>query len=165
MFKKLADKFEKPVAEASRERPPLIEDELLKVIHGFLQHRSLPLWLPQIPRDVALWWIDMQEPPSMPADAPRRVSMPGDEGQRWICPYHERIRHTLRKFLSLHEHDQKIIMAAREDKVFWRGDDMPFFMRVIDETVKMRKMGVEAYRIEALKKMKSCRLLGGTKRE
>lgn len=151
---KLTEKFQEPQKPDNADRPPLIEDELMKVLGRFMAHKSLPVFMPPVPIDAARWWIDQQELPK-PEDRPRQVSVVGDEGVRWICPYHQRLCYTLAKFLTIPTADQRIILAAREENIFWRGDEMYFFMMVIDETQKMRKMGVAAYREEALKKMKT----------
>ena len=70
-----------------------------------------------------------------------------------MCPYHSRILYTLSIFLRLSVSDQRIVVAAREDGIFWRGDTIKFFMLVIDETQRMRKIGVENYRLESLRRM------------
>lgn len=151
--KRLTGKFEKQ--ERPTDQPPLVEHDLEKVLREYMSWKKLPEFMPPSPHDAATWWIDMQEKPSQ-QDRPHKVSVVGDDGFRWICPYHLRISYTLRKFLfAMKEAEQRIIMAAREDGVFWRGDDMYFFMLVIDETQRMRKIGVEAYREESLKKLKN----------
>jgi hypothetical protein len=44
---------------------------------------------------------------------------------------------------------QQLVVAAREDGIFWRGDDYPAFVCVIDETEKMRNLGLIEYRRQA----------------
>lgn len=141
------------------EKPPLVEHELMKVLGKYMARRQLPYFMPTQPIEAARWWIEQQEP-GKSDEAPRQVSIPGsDDARRWICPYHNRLVYTLWKFLHQPFADQKLILAAREDKIFWRGDEMKFFMLLIEEVSRMRKIGIDAYRNEALKKMKELNLL------
>ena len=139
----------------NHDRPPLVEDELMKIIGAYMARKPIPEFMPPAPIDAARWWMDQQEPAG-PDDKPRQVSIVGDDdNRRWICPYHLRVCETLKRFLSLPLKDQRIILAAREDGIYWRGDEMYFFMLVIAETEKMRKVGVSAYRDESINKLKN----------
>lgn len=142
------------------DRPPAVEDELMKVLGRYMAYRKLPDFMPPAPIDAARWWMEQQEPPKE-EDRPRQVSVFGANNERrWICPYHQRLSYTLGKFLNrMTPKEQKIILAAREDKIYWRGDEIDFLMLVIAETTRMRTMGIESYRIEALDKMKKSKFL------
>jgi len=71
----------------------------------------------------------------------------------WLWPYADRMKRLTKEFYTLDDEFRTIIQAAREDEVYWRGDEMDFFMSVIDETEKMRKFGIVAYRKQALAQM------------
>jgi len=72
----------------------------------------------------------------------------------WLWPYADRMKRLTKEFYTLDDEFRTIIQAAREDEVYWRGDEMDFFMSVIDETEKMRKFGIVAYRKQALAQMR-----------
>jgi len=63
-----------------------------------------------------------------------------------------------RKLRTMKPSEQRFINADREDKVFWRGEDIEFCKLVYEETQRMRSIGVKAYRTEAIGKFK--RLVG-----
>ena len=141
------------------DRPPMVEDDLIKVLGRYMAYHKLPDFMPPAPVDAARWWMEQQEQPK-DDERPRQTSIHGGEGRRWICPYHMRVSYTLEKFLNqMTEKERRIIMAAGDDNIFWRGEEMDFFMLAIEETGRMRKMGTEAYRIEAIDKMKNSRIL------
>lgn len=58
------------------------------------------------------------------------------------------------KFPRMRPSEQRFINAARSDRVFWRGEDIETFKRVYEETQRMRQMGREKYRAEALGRMR-----------
>lgn len=60
-----------------------------------------------------------------------------------------------RKQQRMQASEQRFINAAREDKVYWRGEDIETFKRVYEETQKARKIGVRAYRGEAMGNLKA----------
>lgn len=151
MAKSLMGKFEDRIDTG--DRPPKIEESLCLVIAERLARKGLPHEMPQVPIEVAGWWMTMQEAPG-PFDNPHRVPLMGGDGYRWECPYHRRLEYTLRKFMDMKPDERRMIVAAREDRVYWRGDDIWFFMHVIGETTRMRGMGVATYREESLKRMK-----------
>jgi len=125
--------------------------------------------MPPAPTDAARWWIDMQEKPA-PHEAPHRHPVAASNGRdekpkyRWITPYTDRLRDNLRIFLTLTHEQHRLIIAAREDDIYWRGDDVEHrnkyldgrtaFENVIYETERMRKIGVDAYKAEALQRMR-----------
>lgn len=57
------------------------------------------------------------------------------------------------KFATFSPDDQRYIIAAREDGVFWRGDDIDFFREAYDETLDWKAMNADekASRIETVK--------------
>jgi len=59
-----------------------------------------------------------------------------------------------RKQRRMKPSEQRFIEAAREDMVFWRGEDIETFKRVYEETQKMRSIGAKQYTGEAMGKLK-----------
>ena len=151
MAKSLMGKFEDRIDTG--DRPPTIEESLCLVISARMARGGLPSEMPLVPIEAAGWWMTMQEKPGS-FDSPRRVPLMGGDGYRWECPYHRRLEYTLRKFMDMPPKDRRVIVAAREDGVYWRGDDMRFFVSLIGETTRMREMGIEHYRAECIKRMK-----------
>jgi len=117
---------------------------------------GIPVCLPnQIPTAIKVW-KELNEPYLFYEEAPRRVSVGGKGEGRWVSPYNERLIYTFRRFVCMSPRDQRIVLAGiREDRVWWRGDEISDYAKIIDETLKMRDMGVVAYRKQALKAFKS----------
>jgi len=152
---------------ASQTPPPTTLDVLTEIISDHTGRR--PQAMPPAPTDAARWWIDMQEKPA-PHEAPHRHPVAASNGRdekpkyRWITPYTDRLRDNLRIFLTLTHEQHRLIIAAREDDIYWRGDDVEHrnkyldgrtaFENVIYETERMRKIGVDAYKAEALQRMR-----------
>lgn len=143
--------FDDNAQDAAPTTPP----HVLDVLEDFLRQyaRPLPEPMPANPRQAAQWWLAHQKPADERHEAPRT----GKSGT-WICPYHDRVLYTLRRFLSLSPADQRIILAAHEDGISWRGDEMDRFMDIIHEHGEMQRLGVQAYRAEALRKMRGLRM-------
>jgi len=98
------------------------------------------------------WFRNLIEPQR---HSERVQQVPTKTGQAWVWPYGNRVKHLLRDYLRADTKLQDVIKAAREDKIYWRGDTLDFFMTVIDETEKMRKVGVAAYRSRTMQIMKA----------
>jgi len=157
MAKSLVGKFEERVDLG--DKPPTIEESLCLVLSELTVRGGLPSEMPRSVVEAAAWWVWMQEIPTQ-SDSPRRVSISGGSGQRWECPYHRRLEHTLRKFMGMRHEERHTILVAREEKIFWRGDEIHFFRRLIEETTRARKIGPSQYREEAISKMKKFHIGG-----
>lgn len=103
--------------------------------------------------DVVKWFVNLLEG-QMSGEGIREVRT-GKGQPYWLWPYAERMKRLTRQYYTLNNDFQQIIQAAREDEVYWRGDEMGFFMTVIDETEKMKSLGAVKYRKRALKMMKT----------
>lgn len=114
------------------------------------KQRKWPQCMPHDPAEAARWWMGIVEPPK-DYEKPRRKKA---ESTTWVTPYTDRVVYTLVKFFKLTTEEQETVVSCREDKVYWRGDDIDLLMRVYDETMEMRRIGVEAYRKKALSKMR-----------
>lgn len=67
----------------------------------------------------------------------------------YVWPYAENAKYLLTKFLNASFELQTIVIAAREDNIYWRGDDLEYFYIMINETEKMRSMGIVEYKKQA----------------
>ncbi len=98
-----------------------------------------------------IWWLNMIEQQKS-HENPRKVS--GKSGEYWAWSYSDRVKNLLSKFLRADKKLRIIIQAAREDKTYWRGDDYNIFINIINETEKMREIGIKKYKEETQKNMK-----------
>jgi len=71
-------------------------------------------------------------------------------GTGWICGYHLRLRMALSAFFALEPMERKFVVAARDDGIFYHGEKFEHFKDVVEETEKMRVVGVNEYRKQAL---------------
>lgn len=127
--------------------PRLTADVLAEYVYTL---KKRPAMMPAEAIAASEWWMRHQSPPK-PYEAARQVET--RDGPIWQMPYTERTLYCLKKFCSLSHADQTIVVAAAEDGCFWRGDDMGFFFHnnpsVYTETMRMREIGVDAYKAES----------------
>lgn len=116
-----------------------------------IKQKELPFCIPQRPIDAAQWWFKMQKPQGYD-EKPQYTQIQCGEGYSWKTPYIDRLTHNLRMFLRFTTPQQKYIVAAREDDVWWNGDQVKFFEDLVEETALMKDMGVIAYRKHCCKK-------------
>lgn len=141
-------------AQANESGYPTLADVHTELAAILRRHKAEHC-LPPDPLDAARAWLTVIEKPKA-GEQPQQYSKGERVFYRW--PYAERAVYCLLRFLTLDERGQRLILAAREDEIFWRGDDLDFFRRVIDETFALRDMGVEAYRADASKKLRALSL-------
>ena len=96
------------------------------------------------------WFLKLIQPPQ-PEEAPKVVNSRGTD--RWIWPYESRVLFLFRKYITCDENFKQFIIAAREDNIYWRGDEPEFFYLVVKEHERMKVMSVEKYQQEALNKL------------
>lgn len=111
---------------------------------------NIPACLPNMIPDAVKAWKELNEPYNIARETPRLVSLQGKEKEnsvRWVCPYNERLIYTYRKFIALASKDQRIVLTGiRDRKVWYRGDDIDFYIEVVNETLNMREIGLDDYR-------------------
>lgn len=129
---------------------PTIEDLTDQLAATLLAWKNpRPYWLNTVePRKAAEKWLSVLEP-HRKRDAPERTA----KGWRW--PYADRVEYCLQRYLRLSFEDQKTVIAAREDKIFWRGDDIQLFATIIHETLRMREVGRDEYMREVRQRIRS----------
>ena len=136
---------EKTEAKISKPMPTLngLKTDLASKLSG---HR-LPIMMPQEPSQAVDWWLKMQFKHNE-FESPRKMFSKSDNGRWvWIWPFADRIKYNLNKFLGLDQDFQKLICSAREDKIYWNGDERDFFMKIISETFAMREIRSEERRV------------------
>jgi hypothetical protein len=107
-----------------------------------------PEGVPTGDRTVA-WWQAMQEPFGPRLEQARMA--PAADSYRTVYPYHDRLRDTLWAYLRGSSSLRRLVTAAREDGYWWRGESEATLMAVMAQTDRMREMGLDAYRAEALR--------------
>lgn len=134
------------------------------------KRRPWPAGMPAELAEAARWWVDtMQEPYDHASERPRRVAVSGQiGGSRIEAPYANRVKNTLRTFLRLPESCQRIVCAARQDEIWWRGEHehrvevengvVSFvwsFTDILREYERQKELGSAKYRVEAIRRMKA----------
>lgn len=150
-------------ATAEQSAPPDPHAALVNIVHAHQMRRGrIPPRAPLKAADLATWWMNHQ-PPRDKHEYPRQLPVPGKETrQRWHDPYLERVTLTLQKFLLLEHDQQRYILAAWEDGIAWRGEDVveryeqlegrTLFENIVHETERMREIGRDAYITELRKR-------------
>lgn len=155
--------------------PPTTEESLKawikKTAIPQMERRRIP-WpadVPRNPEELAQWWMRHQAPPiehGPGSEEPRTLNCTtdrrGDDGgsSRWYCPYAERLKSTLAAFLMLSQKEREIVLAAADDGVFWRGDEVMrdagpgLFIVMYDEILRMRELGLKAWMAKTLPEAK-----------
>jgi len=55
-------------------------------------------------------------------------------------PYANKIIYFARKFLTLSDREQRYIVKASKARIFWRGDDILNFRKIVEETISFRQL-------------------------
>jgi len=102
------------------------------------KNRRKPKMMPSTVREAAQYWIDHQEPPN---DYKEAVTENHKNGTLtgYDTPYHDRLARTLRSFLGLRSIYQAVVIDAAERGIYWRGEDMDIFPKIIIESDEMAK--------------------------
>lgn len=116
--------------------------------------KPLPPPCPANVEDCAVWWREQMQEPEYRGETKIRSGGDGtDQAPNWDCGYAVRCRSSLLRFLALTEQERKFVIAARQDGVFYRGEAMAHFVDIVEETMRQREMGAEAYRLAAISSM------------
>lgn len=146
-------KFAQPqtAQEAPRgaDKPTLAEvrQAVCDVLQAHMERFSatrLPEPMPPNLGDGVRWWIGTMQEPARWHEQPMSVRTTGG-GTRWDYPYQTRVVDNLLTFLRMPKNDRSMIVAGRDDGVFWRGEPVSVFIPIVDETHKMRRDGVKEY--------------------
>lgn len=106
----------------------------------------LPPPCPESLYDCATWWrTQMQEPERRNETYIGPMNRDSGQGKRWECGYAMRLRASLNGFLSMPlEHRKTIVAGVGEDRVAYRGEPFAQYMRIWEETMKMREQNDSA---------------------
>jgi hypothetical protein len=143
-------------AETERPATPQRPNDATADLVRILQRTSQP-YPPMMPRPYeagARWFQDLLKPYHPDTDAPRRVQC-NPEGWRWEYPYHQRAIGCLHVFLRMSPDDQVLVVDVADEGLKWSGEQAEHFMLVLREWKRRQDIGSEAYRQEAIAKLKS----------
>ena len=82
-------------------------------------------------------------------ERPFRVNVHGPgkvDVQRWQEPYRERLMQCIALYLRMSESDRNMLHAGVEDGVKWRGEPIAQYVDIVNETLTMREIGLDAYK-------------------
>ena len=139
------------------ERP---HDRLMPHLRNFFNSSEIK-WPLEVPRtlDAACGWFIKLAAPAKRSEKPRKVPLSGvTNGVRWEYPYHTRLMMVCDRYFAATEDHRNFIQAAREDGVFWYGEDLPHFSKVYEETMKYNEMKEDekkAYARACIKQMRA----------
>ena len=104
--------------------------------------RELPAPCPYQPDECAEWWLGKMQEPAKPSEKP--------------VHYMVRVRSALFNLLALTDAERKTVCAlVIKDHIRWRGEPIEQYIKIAEETERCREIGIDAYRTEALAKMRS----------
>lgn len=141
--------FSRPTTTQARsEHKPCIDD-VWQELRDLFASRGLST-------DSARWFISKCIPAyNRNHEAPSVVSVVGmNNSTRWVTPYRERVMQCAMQYLSLSESDANHLHAGVEDGVRWRGEPIAQYLDIYRETMRMRQIGVSAYRAETKTKLR-----------
>ena len=148
----------------SARRPTVadLEVTLCTVLDDYLQQfpQVDPYRMPKVSTLAVQWFIDLVEQ-SDGKEYPHRERNYKNTRFIWRWPYEQRLINYLIAYLRADNKFQRVIVAAREDGIYWRGDDQYFFMRMIAETERMRCVGRDEYRRQAITAMRGLDMSAG----
>ncbi len=131
-----------------------LQADLLGIIesHRNSRKKAYPSTVPANPASAVDWFIKLMPGQKHNEAARERSTLKGKK--YWSWPYADRIKYLVRAFFNADQDAQNLIIAARHDRIEWRGDGLDFFANVIDETEQMQNMGIVGYRKHAIAEMK-----------
>jgi hypothetical protein len=115
-------------------------------------HRELADLLHPNPTFASAAFIRLLEPPRE-TERPTTVAIRGGDRERVIDPYVDRVLQCARRFRALARGARETVVNGMRSGIPWRGDDIGFYLRVLDESERMTEMGVDSYRREAMAKL------------
>lgn len=108
-------------------------------VHSLLPH-PLTIGPPSVGA-LATWLVEyLFEPPA------KDETMRETVGGKHKTPYRDRIVYLTQKLMALPELEQRMVLAHREDGVFWRGDSMADLQRIADERERLAGMSADERR-------------------
>jgi len=110
------------------------EDMLTQIIsaHGNARRRW-PVEMPTAPRDAAVWFRGIMSQNAKP----------------------DLLVFCLRRFLQARPEMQRLVILACQQNIYWRGEDIHLFSRIINEHERMQEIGTTAYREESRAKART----------
>lgn len=144
-----------------RAAAPTMDDAHRIVMDEIVGYRGQrPEGMPSGNLEAAKWMLSHVLEKHQPEEAPQLKNKTDGRGDSaiekwfWVWPYLTRIKIQTLQFLHLSPDYQRYVIAAHEDGIPWRGDEEWFFRKAVAEHQRIIEVGVEAYRKEALAKMR-----------
>lgn len=140
--------------EAPRQKSQTIIDELAAALTRWSLSGQSPRAIPAeltthgtTAHAAAARWLALQEP-RKGGESIYEVPICGGQGSMRRCdPFRDRVFSTLHAFLGLSEFDRGIIAAGvAEDRVWWRGESVEQYARIVEEAMEQRRLGPADYR-------------------
>jgi len=95
--------------------------------------------------DFAETFVQHIAAPELRYEFPRLVTTIGG-GNRWEYAYQVRVAESLTTWIGMNDAERKMLMAGiQEEQVPWRGESLPVYLKIVDETLRMREVGRDAY--------------------
>jgi hypothetical protein len=135
-------------AESSEtDGPPSAHEILTDMLrHWVKRYGSLPAPAPRDIDDCASWWLKHMQEPEHPGETYQATSVGIDARPRWECGYALRARSALLNWLSLSAVEREaIVSGVQGDRVAYRGEPFAQYMDILEQTHRMRQMGIAAY--------------------
>lgn len=142
-------RLEKTSTHQSTNRKPCLDD-VWQEVRDLFASRGLSA-------ESARWFVHECIPSyNRNHEAPSVVSVVGmNNSTRWVTPYRDRAMQCAMQYLSLSESDANHLHAGVEDGVRWRGEPIAQYLDIYRETMRMRQIGVSAYRAETKAKIRA----------
>lgn len=105
------------------------------------------------------FWTEVCSPYRRQYESPHPVAVQGAQNQlRWVEPYRERLMQCLDIYLAMSNADRQILHHGVDDGVKWRGEHMPQYQDICNETIVMREIGREDYVEQTQARLKELKL-------
>jgi hypothetical protein len=132
---------------ASDDGPPSAHEILTDMLrHWVKRYGSLPAPAPRDFDDCASWWLKHMQEPEKEGETYQATSVGTDSRPRWDCGYALRARSALLNWLGLPAVEREaVVSGVQGDRVAYRGEPFSQYMDIVEQTHRMRQMGIAAY--------------------
>lgn len=93
------------------------------------------------------FWTEVCPPYNPKYEQPHMVAVQGAQNStRWVEPYRMRIMQCLESYFAMSANDRTLLHSGVEEGVKWKGEPIAQYLDTCSETVRMREVGLDAYR-------------------
>ena len=129
------------------QKAPAVVDILAPIFRSYTQKHGAQDYMPALEYDAAKWWLSIMEKPG-PHDYPEPIFNKFGDLAAWQTPYHDRLLHALRRFLTLETDQQRIIVKCIDAGIPYRGDTYQGYCDIAKHHQRMHE-NPEEYRANA----------------